>query len=345
MAAGKSPRMQVLQLGTIQLAHDTWKSIGDVADIVVPKANGRAEFIAECRSGSLDGVKVAYRTFESFRITGRIDDELLSALPSSLRFICHNGAGYDQIDVAACTARGVRVSNTPTAVDEATADIHIFLLLGAMRNLAPTLSSIRAGHWRGLDGGPPLGHDPQGKTIGIVGMGGIGRTVARKAHAAFDMKVLYHNRNRLAPEVEAAAGHAVYVPTLDELLGSVDVVSINVPLNAHTRHLIGTAQFAQMKPGVVVINTARGAVIDEQALVDALASGHVAAAGLDVFEHEPQVHPELMKSDKALIVPHMGTSTVETETKMEVWAMENVRQAVLADTLKSIVPEQAGLKF
>jgi glyoxylate reductase len=211
--------------------------------------------------------------------------------------------------------------------------------------LAPTLSSIRVGQWRGPNGGPPLGHDPQGKTIGILGMGGIGRTVARKAQAAFGMKILYHNRKRLAPEVEAAAGGAVYVPTLEELLANVDVVSINVPLNAHTRHMIGAPQFALMKPGVVVVNTARGAVIDEQALVDALASGHVAAAGLDVFEHEPSVHPELMKSDKALIVPHMGTSTVETETKMEVWAMENVRQAVLENTLKSIVLEQAGLTF
>lgn len=326
-------------------AHDTWKSISEVADIVVPKANSREEFIEECRSGSLDGTKVAYRTFESFRITGRIDDELLSALPSSLRFICHNGAGYDQIDVAACTARGVRVSNTPTAVDEATADIHIFLLLGAMRNLAPTLTSIRNGEWRGPNGGPPLGHDPQGKTIGILGMGGIGRTVARKAHAAFGMKILYHNRKQLAPEIEAEAGGAVYVPKLEDLLATVDVLSINVPLNAHTRHMIGAPQFAIMKPGIVVVNTARGAVIDEQALVDALASGRVAAAGLDVFENEPKVHPELMKSDKALIVPHMGTSTVETETKMEVWAMENVRQAVVEDTLKSIVPEQAGLAF
>ncbi|CAK7204601.1 hypothetical protein SEUCBS139899_007359 [Sporothrix eucalyptigena] len=345
MATDSPARMKVLQLDTIQLAHDAWASIGEIADIVVPKATNRAEFIAECRSGSLDGVKVAYRTFASFGVTGRIDDELLAVLPSSLRFICHNGAGYDQIDVAACTAHRIQVSNTPTAVDEATADIHIFLLLGAMRNLAPTLTSIREGNWRGVNGPPPLGHDPQGKTIGILGMGGIGRTVARKAHAAFGMKIRYHNRNRLAPEIEAEAGGAEFVPQLADLLANVDVLSINVPLNAHTRHMIGAEQFAQMKRGIVVINTARGAVIDEQALVDALASGQVSAAGLDVFENEPEVHPELMKSDKALIVPHMGTSTVETETKMEVWAMDNVRQAVLEGTLKSIVPEQAGLKF
>lgn len=288
---------------------------------------------------------MAYRTFESFEVMGRFDAELLAVLPTSLRFICHNGAGYDQIDVAACTARGVQVSNTPTAVDEATADVHIFLLIGAMRNLAPTLSSIRAGHWRGINGPPPLGHDPEGKTLGVLGMGGIGRTVAHKAHAAFGMKIHYHNRNRLAPEVEAALGGAVFVPKLADLLATSDVLSINVPLNKHTHHMIGAEQFAQMKPGMVVINTARGAVVDEQALVDALSSGRVAAAGLDVFEFEPQVHPELLTSDKVLIVPHMGTSTVETETKMEVWAVENVRQAVLEGTLKSIVPEQVGLTF
>ena len=326
-------------------AHDAWASIGEIADIVVPKATSRSEFLDECRSGLLDGVRVAYRSFASFGVTGRIDDELLAVLPPSLRFICHNGAGYDQIDVAACTAHGIQVSNTPTAVDEATADIHIFLLLGAMRNLAPTLTSIREGKWHGANGPPALGHDPQGKTLGILGMGGIGRTVARKAHAAFGMKIRYHNRNRLAPDVEAALGGAEFVPRLEDLLAGVDVLSINVPLNAHTRHMIGAAQFAQMKRGIVVVNTARGAVIDEQALVDALASGQVGAAGLDVFENEPDVHPELLKSDKALLVPHMGTSTVETETKMEEWALDNVRQAVLEGTLKSIVPEQASVKF
>ncbi|CAK7565857.1 MAG: hypothetical protein SEPTF4163_003787 [Sporothrix epigloea] len=344
MAAEKPARLKVLQLDTIRLAHDAWASIGEIADIVVPKATNRADFIDECRSGTLDGVTVAYRTF-CLDVTGPIDKELLAVLPSSLRFICHTGAGYDQIDIAACSARGIRVSNTPTAVDEATADLHIFLLLGAMRNLTPTMLSIREGTWHGTNGEPPLGHDPEGKTLGILGMGGIGRAVARKAHAAFGMKIRYHNRNRLAPTIEAELGGAEFVPQLADLLGSADVLSINVPLSARTRHMIGAAQFAQMKRGVVVVNTARGAIIDEQALVDALESGQVAAAGLDVFEHEPTVHPGLLKSDKTILVPHRGTSTVETESKMEAWAISNVRQAVLEGTLKSIVPEQAGLTF
>lgn len=308
--------------------------------MVIPKATNRAEFIEECKSGILDGVDVAYRNFDSLELTGRIDAELLQVMPRSLKFICHNGAGYDSVDVNACTERGIRVSNTPTAVDEATADIHIFLMLGAMRNLGPALAAIRTGHWRGENGAPPLGRDPEGKTLGVLGMGGIGRAVARKARGAFDMKIIYHNRNRLSPEIEEALGGAIYIPTLDGLLAQADVVSINVPLNKNTRHLIGAEQFAKMKDGVVVVNTARGAVVDEQSLVDALASGKVAAAGLDVFEFEPAVHPELLKSDKVLLAPHMGTSTVETETKMETWALQNVLQALTEGTLKSIVPEQ-----
>ncbi|OAA65574.1 NAD(P)-binding domain protein [Niveomyces insectorum RCEF 264] len=324
-------RPKVLQLGIIEHAQKEWAAIAKIADIVVPQATDRAAFLDECRSGALDGVQVAFRTFGSVAQTGRLDPELLAALPSSLRFVCHNGAGYDQIDVPACTARGVRVSNTPTAVDEATADLHIFLLLGALRNLTPGMLSIRAGQWRGA------GHDPQGKVLGILGMGGIGRAIARKAHAAFGMRIRYYNRRRLPADVEAAHGGAEYVP-FDTLLAESDVLSISVPLGPDTRRLIGAAEFAAMKPGIVLVNTARGAVLDEAALVAALASGQVASAGLDVFEHEPAVHPGLLASDRAVLVPHLGTSTVETETKMEAWAISNVHKALTEGSLDCLFP-------
>ncbi len=170
----------------------------------------------------------AYRTFDSVSITGRVDAELVAALPSSLRFICHNGAGYDQLDVAACTARDIRVSNTPTAVDDATADIGIFLMLGALRNLAVSMTTLRAGDWRGKDQVPDLGHDPQGKVLGILGMGGIGRNFARKA-VAFGMQIRYYNRTKLDEAVEREIG-AEYV-SLDTLLADSDVLSLNLPLN------------------------------------------------------------------------------------------------------------------
>nr|XP_036579011.1 glyoxylate reductase [Colletotrichum truncatum]KAF6786442.1 glyoxylate reductase [Colletotrichum truncatum] len=333
---------KVLQLGNIQHAHDAWSAISDVADVVKPKATNRAEFLEECKSGALDGVVAIYRTFSSAKVTGLVDSELVAALPSSLRFICHNGAGYDQIDVKACTARSptpLLVSNTPTAVDDATADINIWLMLGALRNLNASILSIRAGKWRGTPA-PALGHDPQGKILGILGMGGIGRNMAKKARA-FGMSVRYFNRTRLSDDLEKDAG-AEYVD-FETLLRESDVISLNLPLNPNTRHIISTAEFAKMKKGVVIVNTARGAVIDEAALVEALDSGHVGSAGLDVFENEPEVHPGLLANPNVLIVPHMGTYTIETSVKMEEWAIDNVRQAISQGKLKSIVPEQQNV--
>ncbi|KAF4782173.1 D-isomer specific 2-hydroxyacid dehydrogenase [Colletotrichum scovillei] len=332
----------VLQLGQIEHAHDTWASLADVAQIIKPKATNRAEFLEECKSGALDGVNAIYRTFASVHITGRIDAELIAALPSSVGFICHNGAGYDQIDIPACTSRSpnpILVSNTPTAVDDATADIAIFLILGALRNLNASILSIRDGKWKGQPP-PPLGRDPQGKILGILGMGGIGRNMAKKARA-FGMEVRYFNRTRLEGHLEEECG-ASYVD-FETLLRESDVISLNLPLNAHTRHIISTPQFDLMKPGVVVVNTARGAVIDEAALVSALDSGKVASAGLDVFENEPEVHPGLLANPNVLIVPHMGTWTLETTVKMEKWAIGNVRRAVTEAKLDSVVVEQKGL--
>ena len=208
-------------------AGDEWAEIGNLADIVKPTSTDRASFLEEARSGAFDGCTVAYRTFESFDITGKVDEQMLSALPQSLRFVCHNGAGYDQVDVPACTKRNISVSNTPTAVDDATADIGIFLMLGALRNLAASMASLRAGLWRGKTM-PALGHDPQGKVLGILGMGGIGRNMAKKA-LAFGMEIRYYNRTRLDESVEKEIS-AEYVD-FDTLLRQSDVLSLNLPLN------------------------------------------------------------------------------------------------------------------
>ncbi|KAJ6171102.1 Phosphoglycerate dehydrogenase [Penicillium chermesinum] len=181
----------------------------------------------------------------------------------------------------------------------------MFLILGALRNFNTGMHALREGKWRGQ---PPatLGHDPEGKVLGILGMGGIGRNLKKKAEA-FGMKVIYHNRRKLSEEL---SGGAEYV-TFDELLASSDVLSLNLPLNKHTYHIIGAAEFAKMKDGVVVVNTARGAVMDEAALVEALDSGKVFSAGLDVFEEEPKVHPGLLRNQNVMLVPHMGTWTIE----------------------------------
>ncbi|KAL4808282.1 D-isomer specific 2-hydroxyacid dehydrogenase [Aspergillus unguis] len=330
---------KVLLLGNIVHAHSTWNSLSSIAELVEPTATNRADFIAECKSGKLDGVVVAYRTFDSVTITGMFDDELVNALPSSMQYLAHCGAGYDQVDTAACSKRSppLRVSNVPTAVDDATADVNMFLIIGALRNFNYGMHALRQGNWRGAPL-PRLGHDPENKVLGILGMGGIGRNLKKKAEA-FGMKVVYHNRRELSPELSAGAKYV----TFDELLKESDVISLNLPLNKHTRHIISTNEFNKMKDGVVVVNTARGAVMDEDALVKALDSGKVYSAGLDVFEEEPKVHPGLVANPNVLLVPHMGTWTVETQTGMEEWAIENVRLALETGKLKSPVPEQADL--
>lgn len=208
-------------------AQSAWATISNIADIITPKSTNRNAFITESSSGAFDGCVAAYRTFQSVEVTGKIDAELLDALPRSFRFICHMGAGYDQVDVSACTARGIRVSNTPTAVDDATADMAIFLILGALRNVAVAMKALHAGQFRGQPP-PAMGHDPRGKVLGILGMGGIGRNMARKA-LAFGMRIRYHNRTRLEPEVEKEI-EAEYVD-FETLLAESDVLSLNLPLN------------------------------------------------------------------------------------------------------------------
>ncbi|OWP06264.1 hypothetical protein B2J93_2502 [Marssonina coronariae] len=344
----------VLLLGEID---QEWKdSIESVATVLEPKARSRAEFLEEAKLGAFDEVVAAYRTFGSVVVTGLIDEELVAALPAKLKFICHNGAGYDQIDVNACTARGIRVSNVPTAVDDATADTNMFLILGALRGfntcqqalprqtIPPMLTSspaamlaLREGHFKGSTP-PPLGHDPQGKVLGILGMGGIGRNLMKKA-AVFGMTTQYHNRTRLPEEL---SGGARYV-SFEDLLKTSDVLSLNLPLNKQTRHIISGREFEMMKPGVVIVNTARGAVMDEEALVKALQDGQVWSCGLDVYEEEPKVHPGLIANPHVMLVPHMGTWTVETQTKMEVWCLNNLRSALEKGELVSPVSEQRDM--
>ncbi|KAF2430583.1 hypothetical protein EJ08DRAFT_238641 [Tothia fuscella] len=331
---GKS---KVLLLGEIEHADEPWKALADIGELIEPESRSRADFIEECKSGKLDGVLVTYRTFASVDITGKFDEELVSVLPESLKFICHNGAGYDQIDVKACTNRSIRVSNIPKAVDDATADTNMFLILGALRGFNASMLSLRGNRWRGHPP-PTLGHDPEGKTLGILGMGGIGRNLKRKAEA-FGMKVIYHNRNKLSDEL---SGGAEYV-SRDELLERSDVLSLNLPLNNNTRHSISTKEFEKMKKGVVIINTARGAVIDEAALVKALDSGIVWSCGLDVYEEEPKVHPGLIANPNVMLLPHMGTWTVETQTAMEEMNIGNVRAVLEKGRLNNIVPEQADM--
>ncbi|KIW13527.1 hypothetical protein PV08_08715 [Exophiala spinifera] len=317
-------------------AQTQWESLNDLGDLIQTKAKSRDDFITECNEGRFNGVVAAYRTAESIEITGRFDKELLSVLPKSWVFLASCGAGYDPIDVTACSQREppLRVSNVPIAVNDATADTAIFLMLGALRNFNASMHTLRQGDWKGE---PPvaLGHDPQGKVLGILGMGGIGKNIGAKA-AAFGMSTIYHNRRKIDGET------AEYV-TFEDLLKRSDVLSINLPLNPDTRHIISTPQLQMMKATSIIINTARGAVLDEEALVEALEHGTIAGAGLDVFEEEPKIHPGLLRSVNVVLLPHMGTHTTETKRKMEEWTIQNIREALEKGRLMSPIPEQQGL--
>ncbi|KAH8878806.1 2-hydroxyacid dehydrogenase UNK4.10 [Thozetella sp. PMI_491] len=324
----------ILFFNPVNHAKPFYHSLQDIARTEVVTSKAREEFFQDVQDKYKD-VSVIYRTSASGAVAGNFDDDFIQHLPASCKYICHNGAGYDQIDVNACAKRGITVTYAPDPVTEATADLAIWLLLGALRQLNPSLVSLRAGNFKkGLD----FGHDPQGKILGVLGMGRIGRAIKKRGDP-FGLVTRYHNRTPLTAD---DAGGAQYVP-FQQLLAESDIISVNVPLNAGTKHMIGPKEIAMMKDGVVIVNTARGAVIDEAAMAEALDSGKIAAVGLDVYEHEPIVDNRLVQNPRALLVPHLGTHTTETLAKMEIWAMENARRAVLGEPLLSPVPEHAHL--
>jgi glyoxylate reductase len=258
-------------------------------------------------------------------LTDRVDSELLDRAGPELRVVANYAVGHDNLDLEACTARGVLAANTPDVVTEATADLAWALLLAAARRVAEGDRFLRAR--RPWIWGPEffLGFEVHGKTLGVIGLGRIGRAVARRA-AGFAMPVLYTARRRLEPDQEAALG--VAWRELDQLLAEADFVSVHTGLSPATRHLIGPEQLDRMKPTAVLVNTARGPIVDEAALAAALRDGRLGAAGLDVFEREPEVHPGLLELDKVTIVPHLGTATLETRVAMGMTAAANVLAAL-----------------
>jgi glyoxylate reductase len=246
----------------------------------------------------------------------RIDGDLLDAAGERLRVVANVAVGYDNIDVAACAERGVVVTNTPGVLVEATADLTFALLLGITRRVGEGDRLLRAGTPWSWSMSFLLGTGLQGRTLGLVGYGRIGRAVARRA-AAFGMRVVVARRRPAAP------GEPPVLP-LDELLAVADVVSLHCPLTAATRHLIDAAALRRMRPDAYLINTARGPVVDEAALAGALERGELAGAGLDVFEREPRVEPRLLALDTVLLTPHLGSATSQTREAMAVLAARNV---------------------
>jgi glyoxylate reductase len=254
-------------------------------------------------------------------LPARIDDAFLDAAGPQLRVVANVAVGYDNLDVEACARRGVVATNTPGVLTDATADIAFALILMVTRRLGEAERLIRSGTpWRfGMFF--HLGSGLAGKTLGIVGLGKIGQATARRARAA-GMRVAYTGPRRAGPAVEAEL-EAGYL-SLDELLAAADVVSIHCPLGESTRHLFDSAALARMKPTAFLINASRGPIVDEAALVAALRAGTIAGAGLDVYEREPEIDPGLLELENVVLLPHLGSATVETRTAMAVLAARNV---------------------
>ncbi|HPO14323.1 MAG TPA: D-glycerate dehydrogenase [Candidatus Hydrogenedentes bacterium] len=254
-------------------------------------------------------------------LTDSIDAEVMDAAGPQLKIIANYAVGYNNIDVAAATQRRIPVTNTPGVLTETTADLAWALLMAAARRLGESERLLRAGRWAGWGPMLFLGVDIHGKTLGIYGMGRIGQAMARRAKG-FDMRVIYHDQTPIAQELEQQL-NAAYVDKA-ALLAESDFLSIHCPLTPETRHAFGEAEFKAMKPTAVIINSARGPIIDEKALAHALNNNVIFAAGLDVFEDEPAIHPDLLECQNAVLIPHLGSASQETRGRMAEIAAANI---------------------
>jgi glyoxylate reductase len=269
-----------------------------------------------------NGIGAARPDVEALAVVHEVVDDRTLELFPALRVVANYGVGYDGVDVAACAARGVPVTNTPGVLDAATADLAFALVLATRRRVVEGDALVRRGFWpSGID--RFLGSEVSGATIGIVGFGQIGRALARRARA-FDMRILYTKRRRL-PEAEEAAQGVEY-RKLDDLLAGADIVSLNLPLDETTRGLIDAAGLALLRPGACLINTSRGGIVDENALVEALSAGRI-TAGLDVFEDEPNVPARLLELPNVVLSPHIGSATRRTREAMTRLLVDNLLAA------------------
>jgi len=261
-------------------------------------------------------------------LTDRVDDTVIAAGGSRLKVVANVAVGYDNVDVGAATAAGVAVCNTPGVLDETTADLAFLLILTASRLASTAEHDLRTGAWKGWGINQYLGRDVHGAVLGIVGFGRIGQAVARRA-TGFGMEVLHNTRTD--------TGLPGWTGDLDALIAQSDIVSLHVPLNDSTRHLIDAGRLALMKPTAVLVNTARGPVVDEEALAIALEQGEIFAAGIDVYEREPEVHPRLLAAPRTVLLPHIGSASQQTRTRMAQLACEGVVAVLAGETPPNLV--------
>lgn len=258
-------------------------------------------------------------------LSEKVDQALLGACPR-LKAVCNMAVGYNNIDIDAASRAGVSVTNTPDVLNETTADFGWALLMAAARRITEAEQWLRAGQWQKWRYDSFVGADLHGATLGIIGMGRIGQAIARRS-TGFGMKVIYHNRSRLAPELEAQANHARYV-SREELLRQADHVLLVLPYSPALHHTIGEAEIALMKPTAVLVNIARGGIVDDAALIRALCERRIAAAGLDVYENEPALNPDFLTLSNVVLTPHIASASVATRLAMANCAADNLIAAL-----------------
>lgn len=297
---------------------DFLKSQFDVESNQTDRLYAREELVA--RLQGKDGVQTSS--------SDRIDAQLLDACPG-IRAVCNTAVGYNNIDIDACTRHGVMVTNTPGVLTDSVADYSMGLIIATCRRMTEGEAYLRAGEWKGTFLKQLLGQDVHGATLGILGFGRIGQAIARRARG-FDMKILYHSRNRAAAEAERESG-AVYTGK-EQLLRTADVVLLILPFTPETKHYIGAGELALMKPSAVLINMARGGIVDDAALIEALKKRTIWAAGLDVYEDEPRLNPGFLELRNVVLSPHIASASEPTRKAMAMTAAKNLA-AALAGTV------------
>jgi glyoxylate reductase len=290
------------------------------------KEHAEVDYVGTDEGLSAEGLLERVRGTQA--VVSQLTDKFTAAVIDGLegvRIIANVAVGFDNIDLAAATRKGILVTNTPDVLTETTADFAFALLLAAARRVVEGHQFVHSSQWRKWSIDLLVGHDVHHRTLGIFGMGRIGQAMARRARG-FSMRVLYHDAARAAENVE----HDLQLEFVskEQLLRESDFITLHVPLLDSTRHLIGTAELEQMKKSAILVNTSRGPVVDEEALAKALDGAWIAGAGLDVFEHEPQVHPELLKLNSVVLAPHIGSASVDTRREMSMLAARNAVAAL-----------------
>ncbi|KAH7926970.1 hypothetical protein BV22DRAFT_316046 [Leucogyrophana mollusca] len=311
------------------------KLFNGLAEVVTMDSPNRADFLAGFMpGGKYAGTVGVYRrnVISSARI-GIFDKEIIDAISPSVKWIAHNGAGYDEVDVEQCRTKGIYVSYVPGVADDATATAALYLVISCLRHFSYGERSLRALQWkRPISAGAT--HDLTGRTLGILGLGGIGLRLAHLVHA-FPMRVVYHSRR---PKADAP-DWCTYVGSVQELCEQADVLSVHVPLTKETTGAVGEKEIRAMKRGSIIVNTARGKVIDEEAMIRALEDGHLSSVGLDVYPSEPNVNPRLLEFPQNVLLPHIGGESYDTEMVREVRALTNLRDYLTGGMGKDLVPE------